>query len=217
MTDIVTVVNMIPRSSSGETNQDSEPNLAVNPANPLRDGGDRVHAEPERRQQATRRSSSPATAGRPGAQGYHRRAAGARPDAALRDHGRQALRRRAAGAGGGNIAVDQLRHPADERLLRRSRTMTVLAQRKNDDQPFVQAATVPSGPDAGKDRIYVGSNDHAPSNVPRRSTCRSTPRSARRRRQHVRHRRPHRLPRRLPDAACRPSGRDRLRDLLLRA
>ena len=31
----VTVVNMIPSSSSGETNHDSEPNLAVNPSNPL--------------------------------------------------------------------------------------------------------------------------------------------------------------------------------------
>jgi len=30
----VTVVNMIPNSLSGETNQDSEPNLAVNPNNP---------------------------------------------------------------------------------------------------------------------------------------------------------------------------------------
>ncbi len=30
----VTVVNMIPQSLSGETNNDSEPNLAVNPANP---------------------------------------------------------------------------------------------------------------------------------------------------------------------------------------
>ncbi|HEV1287231.1 MAG TPA: sialidase family protein [Bryobacteraceae bacterium] len=30
-----TVVNIIPRSLSGEANQDSEPNLAVNPANPL--------------------------------------------------------------------------------------------------------------------------------------------------------------------------------------
>jgi len=30
-----TVVNMIPSTSSGETNHDSEPNLAVNPANPL--------------------------------------------------------------------------------------------------------------------------------------------------------------------------------------
>jgi uncharacterized protein (TIGR03000 family) len=31
----VTVVNMIPRSMSNETDRDSEPNLAVNPANPL--------------------------------------------------------------------------------------------------------------------------------------------------------------------------------------
>ena len=39
MADTVTVVNMIPRLSSGETNQDSEPNLAVNPANPLEIAG----------------------------------------------------------------------------------------------------------------------------------------------------------------------------------
>src|SRR5215470_19411441 len=31
----VTVVNMIPRSLSRETNQDSEPSITVNPANPL--------------------------------------------------------------------------------------------------------------------------------------------------------------------------------------
>ena len=31
----VFVVNMIPKSLSGEQNQDSEPNLAVNPVNPL--------------------------------------------------------------------------------------------------------------------------------------------------------------------------------------
>ena len=31
----VLLVNIIPRSLSGETNQDSEPTLAVNPANPL--------------------------------------------------------------------------------------------------------------------------------------------------------------------------------------
>src|SRR6266702_3220560 len=30
---MIRVVNMMPRSLSGETNQDSEPNLAVNPAN----------------------------------------------------------------------------------------------------------------------------------------------------------------------------------------
>src|ERR1043166_402387 len=31
----VLLVNMIPKSLSGETNQDSEPTIAVNPANPL--------------------------------------------------------------------------------------------------------------------------------------------------------------------------------------
>ena len=34
MSDVITVVNIIPSLSSAETNQDSEPNLAVNPANP---------------------------------------------------------------------------------------------------------------------------------------------------------------------------------------
>ena len=34
MSDTVSVVNIIPHLSSGETSQDSEPNLAVNPANP---------------------------------------------------------------------------------------------------------------------------------------------------------------------------------------
>ena len=31
----ISIVNMIPKSLSGESNQDSEPNLAVNPNNPL--------------------------------------------------------------------------------------------------------------------------------------------------------------------------------------
>src|SRR5437660_12789534 len=39
MSDVITVVNMIPLKSSAETNQDSEPNLAVNPANPLEIAG----------------------------------------------------------------------------------------------------------------------------------------------------------------------------------
>src|SRR6266850_4215234 len=32
---VVLLVNMIPKSLSGESNQDSEPTIAVNPANPL--------------------------------------------------------------------------------------------------------------------------------------------------------------------------------------
>jgi hypothetical protein len=42
----VRVVNMIPHSLSGETNQDSEPNLAVNPANPLQIAGSAFTPDP---------------------------------------------------------------------------------------------------------------------------------------------------------------------------
>src|SRR5262249_41652536 len=35
----VTVVNMIPKDQSDETNQDSEPNITVNPTNPLQIAG----------------------------------------------------------------------------------------------------------------------------------------------------------------------------------
>ena len=36
---MIKLVNMIPSSMSGETNQDSEPNIAVNPANPRQIAG----------------------------------------------------------------------------------------------------------------------------------------------------------------------------------
>src|SRR5213593_4748766 len=42
----VVVVNMIPRSLSRETNQDSEPSLSVNPANPLQIEGTAFTPDP---------------------------------------------------------------------------------------------------------------------------------------------------------------------------
>src|SRR5919199_61995 len=42
----VRVVNMIPRALSAESNQDSEPNLAVNPANPLQIAGSAFTPDP---------------------------------------------------------------------------------------------------------------------------------------------------------------------------
>src|SRR5439155_23613437 len=42
----VSVVNMIPQSLSNETFQDSEPNLAVNPANPLQIAGTAFTVDP---------------------------------------------------------------------------------------------------------------------------------------------------------------------------
>src|SRR5439155_21901669 len=43
---IVRVVDMIPQSLSGETNQDSEPNLTVNPANPQQIAGSAFTPDP---------------------------------------------------------------------------------------------------------------------------------------------------------------------------
>ena len=37
--------------------------------------------------------------------------------------------------------------------------MTVLESRADDDQPYVEAATVSGGAGAGNDRVYVGHND----------------------------------------------------------
>ncbi len=164
MADLIKVVNMIPKLSSGETNQDSEPNLAVNPANPME-------------MAATAFTPSP-NAGSKNSPVYFSNDGGNTwslidliAGTPVRD---QTLRFATAGgmlyAGvlwgtGNNIALINFDILRTNNFSGASQ-MTKLAERQNDDQPFIQAATVPSGPDAGKDRIYVGSNDHAPSNVP---------------------------------------------------
>ena len=164
MSDVLTVVNMIPNLSSGETNQDSEPNLAVNPANPLEIAGTAFTPSPN-----SGSSNSPVFFSFDGGNTWSLRDVIA--GTPVRD---QTLRFATSGGllyagvlwgSGSNIALinfDILRTGDFSGLT----TMTVLAQRQNDDQPFIQAATVPSGPGSGDDRIYVGSNDHAPANIP---------------------------------------------------
>ena len=164
MADVITVVNIVPNLSSGESNGDSEANLAVNSANVQEmvataftpspnlgsqkspvffssDGGltwalkDLINATPVR-DQTTRFATE-------GGELY---------GGVLWGTGNNIA----------NINFDILR----TNDFTGATTMTVLAQRKNDDQPFIEAQTVASGPSAGKDRIYVGSNDHAPANIP---------------------------------------------------
>jgi hypothetical protein len=164
MSDVVTVVNIIPKLSSGETNGDSEANLAVNPENPLEMAATSFTPSPN-----LGSPNSPVFYSSDGGLTWALKdLIGARP---VRD---QTLRFATQGSTlyggvlwgtGGNIAFinfDILR----TNDFSGATTMTQLAQRPNDDQPFIEAATVPSGPFAGKDRIYVGSNDHAPSNTP---------------------------------------------------
>ena len=164
MPDVTTVVNIIPNQSSGETNQDSEANLAVNPANTLEMAATTFTPSPN-----VGSSNSPVFFSNDGGLTWALKdLIGARP---VRD---QTLRFATQGGmlyGGvlwgtgsviANINFDILR----TNDFSGATTMAVLAQRKNDDQPFIEAATVPSGPNAGKDRVYVGSNDHAPANIP---------------------------------------------------
>lgn len=150
---MVMIVNIIPNFLSGETNQDSEPSLAVNPANPL---------------QMAASAFTPDPMGGPNAPIY-----------VSGDGGRTWSLNSIVpseidtgdisphfGSTTNNLYAGILRRPGRLRLnaLRASNflqpnVMTVLEDRSGADQPWTQAATVLSGADAGKDRVYIGNND----------------------------------------------------------
>lgn len=164
MADILTIVNMIPSLASGETNQDSEPNLAVNPANPLEIAATAFTPSPN-----AGSANSPVFYSNDGGSTWSLKdiiAGTPVRDQTLRFATTSGILYAGVLWGGGNnialINFDILRTSDFSGLT----TMTQIAQRQNDDQPFVQAATVASGPNAGTDRLYVGSNDHAPANIP---------------------------------------------------
>jgi hypothetical protein len=165
----VFVINMIPKSLSGETNQDSEPNVAVNPRNPHQIAATAFTPDP---------LSGPLAPIYVSSDGGHSwelnlivPGAGTNPivgayfptnDITLRFGGTSNI-----------LYAGILRADTFEQLnilrttnYQSASTMTILDSRASDDQPYVQAATVPSGPGAGNDRIYVGSNDHGPADIP---------------------------------------------------
>jgi len=153
---MILVVNMIPNNRSGETSQDSEPNIAVNPANPLQIVGTAFTPDPMGGSNAPIYVSS--------------------------DGGKTWLLNSivpsSAGSGSGTfditprfssttntLYVGILRDPsANLQILRTSNflsptIMTILVDRADEDQPFVQAATVTAGAGIGKDRVFIGHND----------------------------------------------------------
>lgn len=147
----VLVVNMIPRSLSRETNQDSEPTIAVNPANPLEMAGTAFTPDPMGGAQAplyvstdggntwSLNSIVPSTVG----------SSVGTSDISV-----------AFASAGGALYGGILRDPTGnfETLRTPSFTnptpMTILGSRPNNDQPFTHALT-----NAGKDRVYIGNND----------------------------------------------------------
>lgn len=152
--DQVTVVNMIPNSMSAETNQDSEPNLAVNPANPSQIAGSAFTSGVG----FCATNTAPIFVSTNGGATWAINCiipsdgSGMTSDITVRFAGTS-----------NNLYAGILRRPGFLRLniLRTNNFvgpagMTVLVDRTGAgvDQPYVQATTV-----GANDRIYVGDND----------------------------------------------------------
>jgi hypothetical protein len=152
----ILVVNIIPKSLSGETQQDSEPHLTVNSANP---------------NQIVATAFTPDPGGGVNAPIY-----------LSLDNGNtwviNSIVPSAAGSATHDITTSLsgtskklysgiLRAPTSNLEFLRAADfaapvpMSVLASRPSADQPFTHATTVQSGPDSGKERVYIGSNDFA--------------------------------------------------------
>lgn len=152
----ILVVNMIPNSLSNETIQDSEPNLAVNPANAQQIAGTAFTPDPGGT------ANAPIYASTDGGQTWQLNATVPGGNAST-GTGDITIR---FGGTSNTLYTGDLRGDSDLTLnaLRTSNfssntAMTVLESRAQIDQPFIQAATVTKGAASGKDRLYVGLND----------------------------------------------------------
>src|SRR5215218_6955437 len=167
------VVNMIPKSNSDEVFQDSEPHLAVNPNKPQQIAASAFTPDPLRGSNApiyvstngglTWRLNSivPSGAGQFFPTGDITTTAPGRrrddDDDDGDDNGDDNGRRLYAGIlrTPGSLLFNALRTPD----FLSPTIMSVLLSRSDEDQPWAQVVKVRSGPDAGKDRLYIGIND----------------------------------------------------------
>jgi hypothetical protein len=153
----VLVVNIIPKSLSGETNQDSEPTIAVNPANPMQIAASAFTPDP------LKGSLAPIYVSNDGGKTWTLNSIVPGNDR-LTGTGDITLQ---FGKTSNILYAGILR--GDSRTTRmnilRTRNfaaatpMEVLVDRTNVDQPYVQVASVTRGADKDKDRVYVGNND----------------------------------------------------------
>lgn len=153
----VLLINIIPRSLSGETNQDSEPTIAVNPVNPLQIVASAFTPDPQQGRFApifisvdggntwTLNSIVP---------GAKRQ----QPTGDITVKFSKTTNVLYAGILRGDSNAFRMNILRTKNFAA-STPMEILVDRKNVDQPYVQVGTVTSGPDKGKDRLYVGNND----------------------------------------------------------
>jgi hypothetical protein len=141
---------MIPRSLSGEANQDSEPMIAVNPANPQQIAATAFTPDPNGNS-----AVAPIYVSINGGLSWTLNSiAPNNSDITV-----------AFGTTTGNLYGSILRSPNTSLQILRTKHFTTptamagFATRPDNDQPFVSAQTVMSGASKGKDRVYVGNND----------------------------------------------------------
>jgi hypothetical protein len=150
----VIVVDMVPESHSAETNQDSEPNLAVNPLEPSVIAA--TAFTPDADPNATH---APIYVSTDGGLTWNLRSIvpfcnGITGDVTLRFSGSNRLYAAYLSTGDGlPFETVVVARTADPSL---TTEMEKISQITSGDQPYIQAATVASGPDAGKDRVSDG-------------------------------------------------------------
>jgi hypothetical protein len=156
----VLVVNIIPQSLSAEINQDSEPMLAVNPANASHIVATAFTPDP------AQGPSAPYYASTDGGTTWALNAVV--PGGDMTADITVAFSGTADKLYAGILRGDSPFPVTQMNILRAddfssNTPMTILTDRQQPDQPFTQAATVSGGADMGKERLYVGDNDFAAS------------------------------------------------------
>jgi hypothetical protein len=147
----VLVINMIPKSLSRETNQDSEPSLAVNRANPLEMVGTAFTPDP------MGGALAPVYVSTDGGSTW--RLNSIVPSVAGSTSGTSDISLAFASNGGGLYGGILSAATGDFETLRAPNVtapnpMQSLASRPRNDQPFAHAIS-----DGGNDRVYIGNND----------------------------------------------------------
>lgn len=150
----ITVVNMIPKDLSGERNQDSEPNIAVNPTNPLQIAGSAFTPNPKGRS-----NNAPIYISVDGGNTWSLNPIIPSPsmtaDITL-------------GFSNNYLYAGIIKQPTNPQIVfnilrtkdfTSSSQMEALLSRKEVDQPWVQVITMSDGIHKGKDLLYVGDND----------------------------------------------------------
>jgi len=151
---VLIIVNMTPASLSGETRQDSEPNIAVDPGNPATIVATAFTPDP------LGGSNAPVYVSSDGGLSWQLRTIVPSGGPTTADISLSFA------SSGGTLYAGILNRPNFHFLVLRApdpvgstSPMTILVDRANEDQPWVSAATVPGGAGGGDDRVYIGHND----------------------------------------------------------